>query len=144
MFKLKAKSLATKLIAVTGGAIALVMLASNAVLITETRERVSELVYAGADTEARAIAADIAGDIGQLASAARSMAGVIERGHAGGHLDRREVVEITVIGTCSSRSLATTPALTSALLLSALAPVAVKLAPGRPIRLAVRSASRRK
>ena len=99
MFKLKAKSLATKLIAVTGGAIALVMLASNAVLITETRERVSELVYARADTEARAIAADIAGDIGQLASAARSMAGVIEHGHAGGHLDRREVVDIVKANT---------------------------------------------
>ncbi|WP_242219750.1 methyl-accepting chemotaxis protein [Shinella zoogloeoides] len=94
MFKFKAKSLATKLIVVTGGTIALVMLASNTVLIGQTQGRVAELVYSGADTEAKSIAADIATDIGQLASAARSMAGVIEQGHAGGHFDRKEVVDI--------------------------------------------------
>ena len=60
MFSFKAKSLATKLIAVTGGTIALVLLASNVVLISQTRDRVAQLVYAGADTEAKAIAADIA------------------------------------------------------------------------------------
>ncbi|GLR50519.1 methyl-accepting chemotaxis protein [Shinella yambaruensis] len=94
MFKFQAKSLATKLIAVTGGTIALVMLASNTVLIGQTQSRVAALVYSEADTEAKAIAADIATDIGQLASAARSMAGVIEQGHAGGHFDRKEVVDI--------------------------------------------------
>ena len=94
MFKFKAKSLATKLILVTGGTIALVMLASNTVLIGQTQNRVAELVYSGADNEAKSIASDIATDIGQLASAARSMAGVIEQGHSGGHLDRREVVDI--------------------------------------------------
>jgi methyl-accepting chemotaxis protein len=94
MFKFIAKSLATKLIVVTGGTIALVMLASNTVLIDQTEGRVADLVYSAADTEAKAIAADIATDIGQLASAARSMAGVIEQGHAGGHLDRKEVVDI--------------------------------------------------
>ncbi|WP_411034617.1 methyl-accepting chemotaxis protein [Shinella sp. BYT-45] len=94
MFKFQAKSLATKLIAVTGGTIALVMLASNTVLITQTQNRVADLVYSKADTEAKAIAADIATDIGQLASAARSMAGVIGQGHSGGHFDRREVVDI--------------------------------------------------
>ncbi|MDX3978007.1 methyl-accepting chemotaxis protein [Shinella sp.] len=94
MFKFKAKSLATKLIAVTGGTIALVMLASNTVLISETQSRVAALVYSEADTQAKAIAADIASDIGQLASAARSMAGVIEQGHSGGHFDRKEVVDI--------------------------------------------------
>jgi methyl-accepting chemotaxis protein len=94
MFKFQAKSLATKLITVTGGTIALVMLASNFVLISQTQDRVADLVYSQADTEAKAIAADIASDIGQLASAARSMAGVIEQGHAGGHVDRKEVVDI--------------------------------------------------
>ena len=94
MFSFKAKSLATKLIAVTGGTIALVLLASNVVLISQTRDRVAQLVYTGADTEAKAIAADIAADIGQLASAARSMSGVIEQGHAGGYMDRQEVVAI--------------------------------------------------
>ncbi|MBB5044376.1 methyl-accepting chemotaxis protein [Shinella fusca] len=94
MFKFQAKSLATKLIAVTGGTIALVMLASNTVLISQTQDRVAELVYAQADSEAKAIASDVATDIGQLASAARSMAGVIEQGQAGGHFDRKEVVDI--------------------------------------------------
>jgi methyl-accepting chemotaxis protein len=94
MFKFKAKSLATKLIAVTGGTIALVLLASNTVLIHQTQGRVSDLVYTQADIEAKAIAADVATDIGQLASAARSMAGVIEQGHAGGNLDRKMVVDI--------------------------------------------------
>lgn len=94
MFKFKAKSLATKLIAVTGGTIALVMLASNTVLIGQTQSRVADLVYTDAKTEAKAIASDIASDIGQLASAARSMAGVIEQGHSGGHFDRKEVVDL--------------------------------------------------
>ncbi|ANH02623.1 methyl-accepting chemotaxis protein [Shinella sp. HZN7] len=94
MFKFQAKSLATKLIAVTGGTIALVMLASNTVLIGQTQSRVADLVYSQADTEAKAIAADIATDIGQLASAARSMAGVIEQGHSVGHFDRKQVVDI--------------------------------------------------
>ncbi|WP_234189091.1 methyl-accepting chemotaxis protein [Shinella sp. NM-101] len=94
MFKFQAKSLATKLIAVTGGTIALVMFVSNAVLISQSQNRVADLVYSQADTEAKAIASDIAADIGQLASAARSMAGVIEQGHSGGHLDRRTVVDI--------------------------------------------------
>ncbi|MCP8896398.1 methyl-accepting chemotaxis protein, partial [Shinella daejeonensis] len=90
----KPRSLATKLIAVTGGTIALVMLASNIVLISQTRDRVAQLVYSEADTQARAIAADIAGNIGELASAARAMSGVIAEGHAGGHMDRRELVAI--------------------------------------------------
>ncbi|MCD1264896.1 chemotaxis protein [Shinella sumterensis] len=94
MFKLQAKSLATKLIAVTGGTIALVLLASNTVLIQQSQDRVAGLVYSEANTEAKAIASDIATDIGQLASAARSMAGVIEQGHANAHFDRKEVVDI--------------------------------------------------
>jgi methyl-accepting chemotaxis protein len=94
MFKFLAKSLATKLIAVTGGTIALVLLASNTVLIDQTQRRVAELVYSEANSEAHAIAADIATDIGQLASATRSMAGVIEQGHSGGHFDRKTVVDI--------------------------------------------------
>ncbi|MXN50464.1 HAMP domain-containing protein [Shinella sp. AETb1-6] len=94
MFKFQAKSLATKLIAVTGGTIALVLLASNTVLIQQSQDRVAGLVYSEANTEAKAIASDIATDIGQLASAARSMAGVIEQGHANAHFDRKEVVDI--------------------------------------------------
>ena len=99
MFKFKAKSLATKLIAVTGGTIALVMLASNTVLIGQTQGRVSDLVYTQADTEAKAIASDIAAEIGGLAGAARAMGGVIEQGHAAGILDRKAVVGILKANT---------------------------------------------
>ena len=99
MFKFQAKSLATKLIAVTGGTIALVMLASNTVLIGQTQTRVSDLVYTQADTEAKAIAADVAAEIGALAGAARAMGGVIEQGHAAGFMDRKAVVGILKANT---------------------------------------------
>jgi methyl-accepting chemotaxis protein len=99
MFKFQAKSLATKLIAVTGGTIALVMLASNTVLISQTQGRVADLVYTQADTEAKAIAADIAADIGALAGAARAMGGVIEQGHAAGFMERKDVVSILKANT---------------------------------------------
>ena len=99
MFKFKAKSLATKLIVVTGGTIALVLLASNTVLIGQTQSRVSELVSTQADTEAKAIASDVAADIGALAGAARAMGGVIEQGHAAGFLERKDVVAILKANT---------------------------------------------
>lgn len=94
MFKFQAKSLATKLIAVTGGTIALVLLASNFVLISQTQDRVETLVLEQASGEARAIASDIAGDIGELASAARSMAGILGRAHAEKSLERTGVINI--------------------------------------------------
>ena len=101
MLKFQAKSLATKLIAVTGGTIALVLLASNAVLISQTQTRVSALVYSDADTQAKAIASDIAADIGTLAGAARAMGGVIEKGHSSGLMDRKDVVTILKANTDS-------------------------------------------
>ncbi|MCA1405549.1 methyl-accepting chemotaxis protein [Ensifer sp. IC3342] len=88
MFKFQAKSLATKLIAVTAGTIALVLLASNFVLISQTQDRVETLVFDGAQAEARAIASDIAGSVGELAAAARTMSGVLGRGHSGKSTDR--------------------------------------------------------
>ncbi|MCV9962449.1 methyl-accepting chemotaxis protein [Pararhizobium sp. BT-229] len=94
MFKFQAKSLATKLIAVTGGTIALVLLASNYVLISQTQDRVETLVLDQARTEAKAIASDIASNIAELAGAARSTAGVIGRGHEGRYLDRKGVVDM--------------------------------------------------
>ncbi|WP_324762794.1 methyl-accepting chemotaxis protein [Sinorhizobium meliloti] len=94
MFKFQARSLATKLIAVTGGTIALVLLASNYVLISQTRDRVETLVFDGAKTEARAIAADIAGSVGELAAAARTMSGVLGRGHAGQSTDRAGAINL--------------------------------------------------
>ena len=56
MFNLKVKSLATKLILVTGCAITTVLVASNSFLISQTSERVHALTMDQANTEARAIA----------------------------------------------------------------------------------------
>ena len=94
MFKFQAKSLATKLIAVTGGIIALVMLASNFVLISESQDRVSKLINDEARAQAKAIAADISGNIAELVGSARSMAGVIGIAHEGRHLDRKGTIDI--------------------------------------------------
>ncbi|OHV73206.1 methyl-accepting chemotaxis protein [Ensifer sp. LCM 4579] len=94
MIKFHAKSLATKLIAVTGGTIALVLLASNFVLISQTQDRVETLVFEGAQAEARAIASDIAGSVGELAAAARTMSGVLGRGHAGKSVDRTGAINL--------------------------------------------------
>jgi methyl-accepting chemotaxis protein len=94
MLKFQARSLATKLITVTGGTIALVLLASNFVLISQTQDRVAELVYADADSQAKGIASDIAGSVGELAGAARSMAGVIGLAHENNRLDRKGVIDI--------------------------------------------------
>ncbi|SES47090.1 methyl-accepting chemotaxis protein [Rhizobium sp. NFR03] len=94
MFKFQAKSLATKLIVVTGSTIAIVLLASNFVLISQTQDRVAKLVYADADSQAKAIASDIAGSVGELAGAARSMAGVIGLAHENTRLDRKGVMDI--------------------------------------------------
>ncbi|KQV44196.1 MULTISPECIES: methyl-accepting chemotaxis protein [unclassified Rhizobium] len=94
MLKFQAKSLATKLIAVTGGTIALVLLASNYVLISQTQTRVETLVRDQAEVEAKAIASGIASDIGELAGAARSMAGSVGLGHEGGFLDRKSIISI--------------------------------------------------
>ncbi|WEX77801.1 methyl-accepting chemotaxis protein [Sinorhizobium numidicum] len=94
MFKFQAKSLATKLIAVTGGTIALVLLASNFVLISQTQDRVETLVFEQARGEAKAIAGDIASGIGELSSAARSMAGILGRSHAAKSMDRAGVINV--------------------------------------------------
>ncbi len=47
-----------------------------------------------ANAEAKSIAREIAGDIGELASAARTMSGVIGRGHEGKSLDRVGITNI--------------------------------------------------
>ncbi|MBD9374036.1 HAMP domain-containing protein [Rhizobium sp. ARZ01] len=94
MFNIQPKSLATKLIAVTGGTIALVLLASNFVLISQSEDRVQSLILNEANSEARAIAKDIAGAVGELASAARSTIGIIGKGHENGYLDRKNVIDL--------------------------------------------------
>jgi len=94
MFAFFTRSIAAKLLVVTGIAIGLVLFLSNLVLISQTRDRVHSLTMEQADAEAKSIAREIAGDIGELASAARTMSGVIGRGHEGKSLDRIGIANI--------------------------------------------------
>jgi len=94
MFAFFSRSIAAKLLVVTGIAIGLVLFLSNLVLISQTRDRVHSLTMAQAGAEAKAIAREIAGDIGELASAARTMSGVIGRGHDGKSLDRLGITNV--------------------------------------------------
>ncbi|MHA7969534.1 methyl-accepting chemotaxis protein [Rhizobium sp. CAU 1783] len=94
MFKFISRSIAAKLLVVTGVAIAAVLFISNLILITQTRDRVQNLTMEQANSEAKAIANGVAVDIGELASAARSMAGVIGRGHEGTSFDRKGAINL--------------------------------------------------
>ncbi|WP_283195584.1 methyl-accepting chemotaxis protein [Rhizobium sp. AN80A] len=94
MFIFRMKSLAAKLIVITGSAIALVLLISNFFLIDQTRDRVDTLTMDQANLEAKAIANEVASSVGELAGAARSMAGVIGRGQEGKYLDRKAIVDM--------------------------------------------------
>ena len=94
MLLFRPKSLAAKLILVTGIAIALVLFISNFLLIGETRDRVETLIMDQANLEAKSIANEVIGSVGELAGSARSMAGVIGRGHDGKYIDRKSVVDM--------------------------------------------------
>ena len=72
MLKFISRSIAAKLLVVTGVAIAAVLFVSNLILITQTRDRVQNLTMEQANSEAKAIANGVAADLGQLASAARN------------------------------------------------------------------------
>ncbi len=87
-------TIALKLIAVSGIAITAVLFTTNAVLISETRNRVEKLTLDQARAEASSIANSIGADVAQLAGAARSMSGVIGRSHDGKYLDRKGVIDI--------------------------------------------------
>ena len=94
MLKFAPKSLAPKLLLVTGAIIALLLFASNFVLIDQTRDRVGNLIAQQAETEAKAIAQKIVSDTSALATAARTMSGVISHGKQMGALDRKTVIDI--------------------------------------------------
>ncbi|MBB4063821.1 methyl-accepting chemotaxis protein [Gellertiella hungarica] len=94
MLKSRFKTIAIKLIAVSGVAIAAVLLTTNAVMIAETRSRVETMTLDQAQAEAKAIANGIAADVSQLAGAAHSMSGVIGRSHQGKLIDRKGLIDI--------------------------------------------------
>ncbi|AGS25510.1 methyl-accepting chemotaxis protein [Rhizobium etli] len=94
MMKSKNISLATKLLLVTGTIISTVLVASNAVLIIETRHRVSDLVSQTASTEARAIAWQIVSDISLLNGSVGATAASIGNGHGEHALDRKGLISM--------------------------------------------------
>ncbi|SOE18893.1 methyl-accepting chemotaxis sensory transducer with Cache sensor [Hoeflea halophila] len=88
------RSLSTKLIAVAGATVASVLLISNYVLISSSQQRVEALVFEQAQVEAKSIAADIAGEIGGLATAAATMASITGSGHNAGDLNRTAIMNL--------------------------------------------------
>lgn len=94
MWKFIPKSLAPKLLLVTGAIIAVLLIASNFVLIGQTRDRVGALIAQQAETEAKAIAQGIVTDTSALASAARTTSGMIAHGKQMGVFDRKAVIDI--------------------------------------------------
>ncbi len=86
------KTLAAKLMTVTAATIAVVLVASNVVLISQTQERVTTLVAGQTNSEAKAIASEIAASVGELASAARTMTGALGRLHADKRIDREGAI----------------------------------------------------
>ena len=94
MLKFNQRSIATKLIVVTGSIIALLLVVSNFFLISQTSDRVLGLVMKQANSEAKGIAGDIAANVGELSSAARTMAGILGHTHEAGLLDRKGTINI--------------------------------------------------
>jgi methyl-accepting chemotaxis protein len=88
------KSLSTKLLMVTGATVAVLLLASNSFLISQTRDRVQSLIGTQAETEAKFIASTVAAQTSELASAARTMAGVLGRAHEEKSLDRKGAINV--------------------------------------------------
>jgi methyl-accepting chemotaxis protein len=94
MSLLSSKSLATKLLLVTGATVGALLIASNFVLISQTRDRVNALINDQALSQAQSIAATVASDTGELASAARTMAGILGRAHQEHSFDRKGTINI--------------------------------------------------
>jgi methyl-accepting chemotaxis protein len=94
MPKFNQRSIATKLIIVTGTIITLLLAVSNFFVISQTNDRVLGLVMKQANSEAKGIAGEIAANVGELSSAARTMAGVLGHTHQSGLLDRKGTINI--------------------------------------------------
>jgi len=94
MLGFESRSLSAKLLTVAGATVTAVLLISNYGLISQSQGRIEELVFDQARIEARAISANIAGEIGGLASATSTMAAIQGRGHSTGDLDRKAMMNL--------------------------------------------------
>ena len=87
----KSMSLAVKLLSVSALAIACFLALTFLVVILQVRERTVAITLKQAEAEAKATAQAMSGKIESLSGAARSLAGVIERGVGEGRLDRAAI-----------------------------------------------------
>lgn len=94
MPKKSRKTLAVKLMAVSGAAIALVLFVTNSVLIFESRARIEEMTLERAGAEADSIARDISGRLMDIKGAVVTVAGMIEAGRPGKVLDRKSLTAL--------------------------------------------------
>ncbi|KQV39387.1 MULTISPECIES: methyl-accepting chemotaxis protein [unclassified Rhizobium] len=94
MLKSIRKSLTLKLIAVTGTAIVSVLVVSNLIMISQTRDRVTELLTDHGRSEARGLASNVAGDIAVLSGSAKAMADAILRSYESKELSRTSLKAI--------------------------------------------------
>lgn len=88
------KTLAVKLMAVSGVAIALVLFVTNTVLILESRDRIEQMTLDRAGTEATAIANDVSARLMDIKGAVTTVAGMIEAGRSGTAMDRKNLTAL--------------------------------------------------
>jgi methyl-accepting chemotaxis protein len=86
--------LGSRLLIVTVGAVVLVLLASNYILIGQSAGRIEALTMEQARLEASAIAHELAASIGEMAAASRTMSGVLGTAHEQKLVGRKELVDI--------------------------------------------------
>ncbi|WP_431324698.1 methyl-accepting chemotaxis protein [Rhizobium sp. YTU87027] len=105
MYQLLNKSLALKIIVSAGVAFFLVLLGANYLVIEKSAARTQRLVEKQGEVEARSIANDIAGSIGEYAGAVRTMADVISLGRDNGGMTRSLLRDILKYATLHSNVL---------------------------------------
>ncbi|MBB2706791.1 UNVERIFIED_ORG: hypothetical protein GGE63_004931 [Rhizobium esperanzae] len=105
MHRLFNKSLTLKIIVSAGFAFFVVLLGANYFVIQKSGARTKALVDMQGQTEARAIANEISGTIGEYAGAVRTMADVISLGRDNGGMTRPLLRDILKYATLHSNVL---------------------------------------
>ncbi|MBB3396046.1 methyl-accepting chemotaxis protein [Rhizobium sp. BK060] len=90
--RLITRSISSKLLFVTGAAIAVLLGASDYVLVEKTRSETKANAIAKAESEAKAIAFEVNSELGVLSASARSAASTISSIYSGGTLQREALI----------------------------------------------------
>lgn len=94
MMVFKTRSLALKLLYITGGIFTGLLIFSNVVLISQSRDRLGSLVDEQATLEAKMTAEQVMAQTRELLGAARTMAGTLGIAHDKGSHDRKGVMNV--------------------------------------------------